>query len=166
MADSGDSPLSIAANWISIVTFITTSLGGLTILYTFYKQFEKAEEDLVAYGNVLAESSKVLIADIDAIEPIIKRFPLKLASLENTFQMYEQIRELVDKLERSLRVQSPGQKGLRRFVGTWKLGRNTEPANTVREIQRITPSLSAMKINLLFWRLEEQDELLKKSVRA
>lgn len=60
MEESSDSRLSLVANWISIVTFITITLNGLGMFYIFYKLYKKTEEDLVAYEKALKESSESL----------------------------------------------------------------------------------------------------------
>jgi len=150
MADQpSDSPLSLAANWISIITFITTSLGSLGILWSFYKQLERAEEDLNAYGIILAESSKALIDDFDIINRIGQRSSAE--PLSQTLQMYNQLRVQIRTLNDELHSQKPYEHGWCKVIRIWKLRRNTELAKAVREIERLRTSLSAMKINLLFW---------------
>jgi hypothetical protein len=144
-----DSPLSRAASWIGIVTFITTTLGGLTIFYTLYKTFEKAQEDILEYGKAVSMSSKELIADIEAMEPMLQRLAHGHRLLGKVMELIVQIRELTSLLDADIKLGTPDSKGVGRVIGIYRLGRNQELTTAMKEIQRIAPSLQAMKMNLV-----------------
>ena len=144
-----DSPLSVAASWIGITTFITTTLGGLTIFYTLYNTFEQAQEDILEYGKAVSRSSRELLSDIEAMEPMLKRSAHGHRLLAKTMELVLQIRELTNKLDAAIKLGTPKSKGIGKIIGIYKLGRNRELPNTMKEIQRIVPSLQAMKMNLI-----------------
>ncbi|KIM98638.1 hypothetical protein OIDMADRAFT_56985 [Oidiodendron maius Zn] len=163
-----DSPLSIAASWVGIVTFITTTLGGLTIFYTIYRSFEKAQDDILEFGKAISMSVQELMADIETMEPMLQRLAHGHGprTLESAMELVIQIRKLIGRLDADIKMGTPNNKGIRRTIGIYRLGRNPELANTLKEIQRRVPSLQAMKTNLVLMRLDEQDQILRKLAEA
>ncbi|KAG4415577.1 hypothetical protein IFR04_011297 [Cadophora malorum] len=150
-----DSPLSVAANWIGIVTFITTTIGGLTIFYTIFKAYEKAQDDLIEYGQAMSTSSREWIADIETMEPmLLRRASDGPASgrqlLDSALGLILQVRKLAKRLDAALNAGvTKKRRGLLGFVDVYRLAQSSEVSNAMKELQRIAPSLLAMKMNLI-----------------